>query len=82
MGGRAEIFELLSGENVDGDKMDLGVTVFAGLGGTHFDDLARAALDHNMSVLAQGGALHGKGSRGASIGAFESVLLMLEVKMN
>jgi len=28
---------------VDGDEMDLGMTVFTGLGGRHVDDLARAA---------------------------------------
>ena len=28
---------------IDGDQVDLGVTVLAGLGGRHVDDLARAA---------------------------------------
>ena len=51
MGGWAEIFELLAGEDVDGDQMDLGVTVLAGLGGGHLDDLAWAVLDHDETVL-------------------------------
>lgn len=52
MGGRAEIFVLLAGEDVKGDKVDLGVTVLAGLGGRHVNDLAGAALDHDEAVLA------------------------------
>ena len=46
MGGGAEFFELLAGEDIDGDKMDLGVTVLASLGGGHVDNLARAVLNH------------------------------------
>ena len=50
VGRWAQLFKLLSSENVDGDKMDLGVTVLSSLGGTHVDNLAGPALDHNMSV--------------------------------
>lgn len=78
MGGGAEIFELLVGEDVDGNKMDLGVTVLAGLGGGHFDNLARAVLDADETVLPQSRALHGVGGGGTGIGALEGVLLMLE----
>lgn len=39
VGGWADIFKLLSGENVDGDHVDLSVTVLSGLRGRHFDDL-------------------------------------------
>lgn len=53
MGGWAKFFELLASEDVNGNKMDLGVTVLAGLGGRHVDDLAWAALDHNEAVLAE-----------------------------
>lgn len=53
MGGWAKFFELLASEDVNGDKMDLGVTVFASLGGGHIDDLAWAVLDHNETVLAE-----------------------------
>lgn len=76
MGGRAKIFELLASEDIDGDKMDLGVTVLAGLGGGHFDDLAGATLDDDETVLSQSGALHGEGGGGTSIGALEGVLML------
>jgi hypothetical protein len=33
VGGGAEFFELLASEDIDGDEMDLGVTVLASLGG-------------------------------------------------
>ena len=78
MGGRAKIFELLLGEDVDGDKMDLGVAVLASLGGGHFDDLARAVLDHDEAVLPKSRALHRISGRGTSIGALEGVLMLLE----
>jgi hypothetical protein len=45
VGGRRQIFKLLAGKDVDGGKMDLGVTVLASLGSGHFDDLAGTALD-------------------------------------
>ena len=76
MGGGAEFFELLAGEDVDGNKMDLGVAVLAGLGGGHVDNLAGAVLDHDEAVLPQGRALHGEGGRGASIGGIEGVLML------
>jgi hypothetical protein len=76
VGGRRQIFEFLAGEDVDGSKMDLGVTVFASLGGGHFDDLAGTAFDDNKTVLSQGGTLHWVGSRGASVGTVESVLML------
>jgi hypothetical protein len=44
--------------HVNGDKVDLGVTVLARLGGGHVDDLARATLDDDVTVLAKGRALH------------------------
>ena len=68
MGGRAEIFQLLAGEDVDGDEMDLCVAVLAGLGGGHFDNLARTVLDDDEAVLPQGRALHGEGLRGPRAG--------------
>lgn len=61
MGGRAKFFKLLASEDVGTDKMDLGVTVLASLGGGHVDDLAGAALDDDDTVLAQSRALHGEG---------------------
>ena len=67
VGRGAEILELLASEDVNGDKVDLGVTVLAGLGGRHVDDLARAVLDHDETVLPQSRALHGVGERGTGI---------------
>lgn len=64
VGRRREILELLAGEDIDRDKVDLGVTVLASLGCRHVDDLARAALDHDVAVLPQGRALHRVGEGG------------------
>lgn len=50
VGGRTQVFELLSGENVDGNQVDLGVSVLAGLRGAHLDDLAGTTLDDDVSV--------------------------------
>lgn len=77
MGRRGQIFVLLSGEDVDGDKVNLGVTVLTSLGSGHVDDLAGAVLDHNETVLAQSGTLHGVGGRGASIGGLEGNIVSL-----
>jgi len=76
VGGWAQLFELLAGEDIDGDKMDLGVTVLTGLGGGHVDDLARTVLDADESVLSQGRALHWVGSRSSGIGRVEGVLML------
>lgn len=76
MGRWAKFFKLLASEDIDGNKMDLGVTMLASLGGGHIDDLARAILDDNEAVLPQGRALHGEGSGGASIGGIEGVLML------
>ena len=76
MGGGAKIFEFLASKDVNCDKMDLGVAVLAGLGGAHFNDLARAAFDDDESVLAQRRALHGIGGGSTGIGALESMLML------
>ena len=49
VGGGAQLLELLSGKDVDSDQMDLCVTVLAGLGGAHLDNLAGPALDHDVA---------------------------------
>ena len=79
VGGRAQIFKLFASENVDGDKMDLGVTVFSSLGGRHFHDLAWAALNDDEAVLPQGRALHREGGGGTGIGALERDLMLKKV---
>jgi hypothetical protein len=76
VGGRRQILKLLAGKDVNGYKVDLGVTVFACLGSRHFNDLAGTALDDDEAVLPQRGTLHGIGGRSASIGTFERVLVL------
>lgn len=78
VGGRAELLELLASEDVDGNQVDLGVTVLASLGGRHVDNLARAVLDNDVPVLAQSRALHGEGRRRAGVGRLELVIVQLE----
>jgi hypothetical protein len=78
MGGGAKFFELLAGKDIDSNKVDLSVAVFASLRGRHVDDLAGAVLDHNEAILPQGRALHGEGGRGAGIGGFERVFMLYE----
>jgi hypothetical protein len=76
VGGRGQLLELLAGEDVDGDQVDLGVTVLAGLGGGHVDDLARAVLDDDVAVLPQGGTLGGVGGRRTRISGVEGHLML------
>lgn len=79
VGGWAELLQLLAGEDVDGSQMDLGVSVLSSLGGGHVDDLARAVLDADETVLSQGRALHWVGGGGAGIGGVEGVLMLFNV---
>jgi len=76
VGGWRQVLQLLAGEDVDGDHVDLGVTVLARLRGGHLDDLARAALDDDVAVLPQRGTLHGERGRGTGVGALEGVLML------
>lgn len=69
--GWGQIFELLAGEDVDGDDVDLGVTVLSSLGGRHVNDLAWSALDDDVSVLSESRTLHRVGLRGAGIGSVD-----------
>lgn len=80
VGRRAKLLKLLAGEDVDGDQVDLGVTVLASLGGRHVDNLARAAFDQDEAVLAESRALHGERQRSSGIDGVEGVL-MLSVAM-
>lgn len=77
VGGGGEIFVLLGGEDIDGNKMDLGVTVLASLGGGHVDNLAGTVLDDDETVLSQSRALHGVGQRSAGIGRVEGNIVVL-----
>jgi hypothetical protein len=76
VGGWAKLFQLLASEDIDGDKMDLGMTVFTSLGGGHVDNLAGTVLDDHEAVLPQGRALHRKGSRSTGIGGVEGVIML------
>jgi hypothetical protein len=78
VGGWGEIFELLVGEDIDGDQVDLCVTVLASLGGGHFDNLAWALLDDDEAVLPPGRTLHRVGGGSTSIGALEGVLMLTD----
>jgi len=80
VGGWTEFFELLAGEDINGDKMDLCVTVLTSLGGRHVDDLAGAVLNDDESVLSQGRALHGESRRRAGIGGLEGVFMLSVVR--
>ena len=76
-----EILVLLASEDVDGDKMNLGVTVLASLGGRHVDDLAGTALDADETVLAQGRALHGEGQRRTGVSRVEGHIRLLHASL-
>lgn len=78
MGGGAKFFQLLASEDVEGNEMDLGVTVLASLGSRHADDLARAALDDNQIALSEGRALLRGGERGTGASLSEIVDVLPE----
>lgn len=78
MGGGAEILELLASEDIDGNQVNLGVTVLASLGGGHVDDLARAVLDADEAVLSEGRALHGERQRRTGVSRVEGVFMLEE----
>ena len=80
MGGGAEFFTLGGSEDVDGDQMDLCVTVLSGLGGGHLDNLVGTVLDDDETVLPQSRALHGEGKGGTGIGALEGVLMLCAIQ--
>lgn len=79
VGGRAQLLKLLGGEDVNGDQVDLGVTVLASLGGRHVDDLAGTALDDDEAVLAESRALDGVGGRSTGISRVEGNLVLDEL---
>lgn len=76
VGGGGEILKLLAGEDIGGDKVNLGVTVLSSLGGRHVNDLAGTVLDHNVAVLAQSRALHGESERGSGISRLEGDIVL------
>lgn len=76
VGRWAKLLKLLAGEDINGDQVDLGVSVLAGLGGRHIDNLTWTGLDADESVLSQGRTLHWVGGGRAGIGRVEGVLML------
>lgn len=76
MGGGRQIFELLAGEDIEGDNVRLGVTVLSSLGGRHFDNLAGASLNDDVTVLPQSGTLHRESLGRAGLGGLEDMLVL------
>merc|ERR1712112_174430 len=77
VGGWADILKLLACEDVKGHHVDFGVTVLAGLGSRHLNNLAGAALDHDETVLPEGRALHGESLGRAGVGGGEVVFSII-----
>lgn len=69
------MYSLFAGEDVDADHVDLGVAVLAGLGGGHFDDLARTSLQHDVTIFAQRRALHREGGGRTGVSGLEVGIL-------
>lgn len=82
VGGGRQILKLFASEDIDGDDVDLGVTVLASLRGGHLDDLAGTALNDDVTVLPQGRALHGVGGRRAGIGRLEGNVVLYMVSIS
>jgi len=76
----ADIFQFFTRENVDGDEMDLGMSVLSSLGSRHIDDFAGAAFYDDMAVFAESRTLHGVGERGACAGPLEGLVVSLIVR--
>mmetsp|Transcript_15163 Transcript_15163/g.51380 ORF Transcript_15163/g.51380 Transcript_15163/m.51380 type:complete len:292 (-) Transcript_15163:13-888(-) len=71
------VLELLAVEDVNRHKVGLGVAVLARLGRGHGDHLARAALDHDVTPLADLPGVHGDGGGGARRAPLEVIVLHL-----
>jgi hypothetical protein len=76
VGGGAELLELLLGEDIDGNQVNLGVSVLSGLGGGHLNNLAGPSLDDDVASLAKGRALHGEGGGSDVLGGLKGLLVV------
>lgn len=74
VGGWRQILQFLTSEDINGNQVDLGVTVLTGLGGGHVNNLTWSTLDDNVTVLSQSRTLHWEGQSSTGIGGLESVL--------
>ena len=77
VGGRRDVFVLLSSENVNTDQVDLGRAVLSGLAGAHVDNLTGTTRDDDESVLTEGRALHWDGLGGSRGGLLESFIFFV-----
>jgi len=75
VGRGTDIFQFFSSEDVDGDEMNLGMTMLSGLGGRHVHNLAGTALDDDVAVLAESRTLRGEGEGGPSAGLLKGMLV-------
>lgn len=55
--------------------MNFSVAVLSGFRSGHLDDFAGATLQHDETVLAQGGALHREGCGGSGVSGLEVCIL-------
>lgn len=76
VGRWAQLFQLLASKDIDGDQMNLGMTMLSSLRGRHVHNFAGAAFNHNEAVLAEGGALHRISSGSTGIDALEGVFML------
>merc|ERR1719273_2698454 len=58
MGRWTNVLILSVSEDIQGDQVDLGVAVLAGLGGGHLHNLAGTTLDHDKSTFTESRTLH------------------------
>lgn len=72
----AQFFKLLASEDIDGNEMDLSMTMLSSLGGRHVDNLAGAILNDHKAVLSQSRALHWESGGGTRVGRVEGMLML------
>jgi len=80
VGGWTDIFQFLSGKDIDSNEMDFCVTVLPSLGSGHVNDLAWSAFDDDMSVFPQGRALHRESEGRAGASLFKGLMLLFIVR--
>jgi hypothetical protein len=77
--GRTDIFQFLAGEDIDGDKVNFGMSMLTGLRGRHVHDLAGATLDNDVTVFAKGRALHRVGEGGPGTDLLKGLVMLFVV---
>jgi len=80
VGGRNHIFELLSGENINGEEIAFGVAVLSGLRNGDRKNLAWLSLDHHVSSLLDASSFHRNGGGGTGIGRFDNVIVVVRIR--